>query len=95
MWFSTLKCKTGLSRSACTLLTWGLQRCKDICLRNSDPGPQRGAVGLAQPALNCPALHNVTNIWVGKLSSWCLYAALGRELMVTNERAVRLKTFVT
>lgn len=46
-------------------------------------------------ALNCPALPNVMNIWVGKLSAWCLYAALGSELMAINEYKRRLNTFIT
>jgi len=46
------------------------------------------------PALNCPVLPNVMNIWVGKLSAWCLCVALGSELMATDEYKMRLNTFI-
>lgn len=43
---------------------------------------------------NCPELANVTNVWVGELSAWCLHEALGSELMATNEYKMRLDIFV-
>lgn len=46
------------------------------------------------PAINCPALANVINIWVGKLSTRYLRVALGSELMALNEYKMRLNTFV-